>query len=101
MRVIVLMGGSSSEREVSLATGLGVAAALAEAGHQVVALDPHEGKLIELGEQARIGAAPAAVAAPSRPAAELATNHELLNSDAVFCGSSRWNGRERNTPGSS
>ena len=35
----VLMGGYSSEREISLRSGQGVALALAEAGHQVVPLD--------------------------------------------------------------
>ncbi len=36
MRVAVLSGGRSSEHEVSLASGEGVAAGLAEAGHEVV-----------------------------------------------------------------
>ena len=35
----VLMGGYSSEREISLRSGQGVALALAEAGHQVVPVD--------------------------------------------------------------
>ena len=35
----VLMGGYSSEREISLKSGQGVALALAKAGHQVVAID--------------------------------------------------------------
>ncbi len=38
-RVGVVMGGTSSEREVSLQSGKAVARALAEAGHDVVALD--------------------------------------------------------------
>ena len=39
MKVAVLMGGSSFEREFSLATGKNVCAALEEAGHRVVPLD--------------------------------------------------------------
>ena len=39
MKVAVLMGGSSFEREVSLASGKQVCAALEEAGHRVVPLD--------------------------------------------------------------
>ncbi|MDR0515143.1 MAG: D-alanine--D-alanine ligase [Coriobacteriaceae bacterium] len=39
MKVAVLMGGSSFEREVSLASGKQVCAALEEAGHKVVPLD--------------------------------------------------------------
>lgn len=39
-RVAVLMGGWSAEREVSLSTGRGVAAALAERGYDAVEVDP-------------------------------------------------------------
>ena len=39
MKVAVLMGGSSFEREFSLASGKNVCAALEEAGHKVVPLD--------------------------------------------------------------
>jgi D-alanine-D-alanine ligase len=42
-RIGVLMGGLSAEREVSLATGAGVLAALRERGHDVVAIDWAEG----------------------------------------------------------
>ena len=45
MRVVVLLGGESEERDVSLASGCQVADALREAGHEVVALDPAEGAL--------------------------------------------------------
>lgn len=40
MRIMVLMGGVSSEREVSLATGRRVVDALRERGHDVVEADP-------------------------------------------------------------
>jgi len=39
LRVVVLMGGRSSEREISLRTGRAVADALRELGHEVVELD--------------------------------------------------------------
>ena len=39
MHVVVLMGGPSAEREVSLSTGRGCAAALREAGYRVTELD--------------------------------------------------------------
>ncbi|MBI3468580.1 MAG: D-alanine--D-alanine ligase [Planctomycetes bacterium] len=42
LRVAVLRGGSSSEREVSLESGRCVAEALGEAGHEVIPLDPAE-----------------------------------------------------------
>lgn len=41
MRILVLLGGGSAEREVSLSSGTRVAAALRERGHQVTEADPH------------------------------------------------------------
>jgi D-alanine-D-alanine ligase len=45
MRIAVLMGGTSDEREVSLSSGTQVARALREAGHSVVAVDTVSGVL--------------------------------------------------------
>ena len=45
MRIAVLMGGTSDEREVSLSSGVQVARALREAGHAVVAVDTVRGVL--------------------------------------------------------
>jgi len=45
MRVAVLMGGTSDEREVSLVSGAQVARALREVGHDVVAVDTAHGLL--------------------------------------------------------
>ena len=39
LRIAVLMGGPGAEREVSLTSGRGVAAALSSRGHEVVAID--------------------------------------------------------------
>ncbi len=50
MKVIVLLGGESEERDVSLASGCEVAQALREAGHDVVALDPAAGALTRQDE---------------------------------------------------
>ncbi|MCX5641671.1 MAG: D-alanine--D-alanine ligase [Candidatus Omnitrophica bacterium] len=51
-KVVVLAGGDSSEREVSLQSGTGVARALKEAGFAVTILDPAEpgfpGKLLKI-----------------------------------------------------
>ncbi|MEX2466948.1 MAG: D-alanine--D-alanine ligase [Gemmatimonadota bacterium] len=51
MKVAVLMGGTSDEREVSLASGVQVAGALREAGHDVVAVDTVTGVLAPEREQ--------------------------------------------------
>ncbi len=40
MRVVVLLGGDSGEREISLISGEYVAKALAENGHEVIRIDP-------------------------------------------------------------
>jgi D-alanine-D-alanine ligase len=56
------LGGTSSERNVSLASGLRMAAALREAGHEVRLLDPAAGPMDAMTEQAwrerAVGAAP-------------------------------------------
>ena len=43
MRIVVLAGGTSTERDVSISSGLLVSAALREKGHQVVLLDVFTG----------------------------------------------------------
>jgi D-alanine-D-alanine ligase len=62
VRIVVLTGGSSDERAVSLASGCQVAAALREAGHKVVAFDTESGILSAQDEarlrEAGVGAAP-------------------------------------------
>lgn len=56
-RVGVLMGGTSGEREVSLRTGDGVAAALEERGHEVVRVVLGDGRIDEALRDARIDVA--------------------------------------------
>jgi D-alanine-D-alanine ligase len=61
MRIAVLFGGNSSERDVSIASGAQVAKALRQIGHQVVAVDTFRGILTDQ-EQATLlarGVAPA------------------------------------------
>ncbi len=52
MKIAVLMGGISVEREVSLASGAQVARALRESGHEVVAVDTGHGVLTPTQEGA-------------------------------------------------
>lgn len=56
MKIAVLMGGVSEEREVSLASGVQVARALREAGHEVLAVDTSHGVLTPEEEGALLGA---------------------------------------------
>ncbi len=51
MRIVVLMGGTSSERDVSLASGLRIAEALRTRGHAVASVDTAKGPLTEADEQ--------------------------------------------------
>jgi len=52
MKITVLMGGTSSERDVSLASGLRVAEGLRARGHEVVTLDTARGTLTSKDEKA-------------------------------------------------
>jgi D-alanine-D-alanine ligase len=51
VKITVLMGGTSAERNVSLASGVRVADALRSAGHRVTAVDTARGPLSEAAER--------------------------------------------------
>lgn len=56
MRVAVLLGGDSMERDVSVASGAQVVAALRERGHEAVAVDTRRGLLSSADESALMSA---------------------------------------------
>jgi D-alanine-D-alanine ligase len=66
MKVVLLAGGVSSEREVSLASGAAVFAALQRLGHEVYALDPADGRSL-LDNNGKFIMSP-----PAHPAKEVA-----------------------------
>ena len=68
MKVAVLMGGTTSEREISLRTGRGMAQALRQLGHEVLAVDAANGRLLPAGDEEQ-GAAPEGAIIPAGPAA--------------------------------
>lgn len=78
MKVAVLMGGRSSEREISLRTGRGVAQALRELGHEVTSIDGADGALLPAGEEE--SAARPAAAIRKLP---LSAMLQAIQSDAV------------------
>ena len=85
MRIAVLMGGTSSERQVSLASGRGVVAGLKSAGHEVAAVDAADGRVLsesDLAAMAKIGTEPPRPQTGSRRA--LATCRPLLEADLAF-----------------
>ena len=61
MKIAVLFGGNSSERDVSIASGAQVAKALRQVGHQVVAVDTFRGILTDQEQETLLaqGVAPA------------------------------------------
>ena len=92
MRIAVLFGGTSEEREVSIASGAQVFRALRDAGHEVVAVDTARGVLGPAEEVALLssGVAPAppsdealALVRSAAPGA-LAGVPELHQADVVF-----------------
>jgi len=82
LKVAVLMGGRSSEREISLRTGRGIAQALRDLGHDVVAVDAANGRILPPGEEER-AALPAAALAPSDEVA-LARPETLAGAEMVL-----------------
>ena len=82
MKVAVLMGGRSSEREISLRTGRGMAQALRTLGHEVVAVDAANGRVLPAGEEER-AALPAEALEPAGETA-LARPETLAAADVVL-----------------
>jgi D-alanine-D-alanine ligase len=88
MKIAVLMGGTSAEREVSLASGLAVVDALRERGHEVVTIDtargfiPH-GQERELLPEGVHAAPPEAVQSQLSPV-EIGLLPEVARSDISF-----------------
>lgn len=89
------MGGNSAERDVSLASGIRIAQALAASGHKVTALDPAKGVITpgELDELARsnVGSEPPSLealaglgAGGGRLRDDLTGMPEIRDADVVF-----------------
>jgi D-alanine-D-alanine ligase len=66
MKISVLMGGTSSERDVSLASGLRVAEALRAKGHEVTTVDTARGALPREEERAMLAASAVQKEPPSQ-----------------------------------
>jgi D-alanine-D-alanine ligase len=93
MKITVLMGGTSSERNVSLASGIRIVLALRERGHDVIALDPARGVISGAEEKelaaGGVGAAPPSLEALSKFAEgaflpNLLAMKEISGADVVF-----------------
>ena len=89
MKVLVLAGGDSNEREVSLNSGAAVVSALQRLEHETLALDPATGRSLigtdgqyQLPEGTGSSAPPAAV--PSRTMANTLVRFDFHDVDVVF-----------------
>src|SRR6476660_2314365 len=95
MNITVLMGGTSSERNVSLASGIRIVLALRERGHKVTALDPARGVITAAEERelatGKVGTEPPSLEALSKFAEgaflpNLTSMTDIKNADVVFLG---------------
>jgi len=85
MRIAVLLGGTSAERDVSLVTGQAVGSALAERGHDVLLVDTAVGEeaLPPTGE-AEVGATPPSIRGESGAAVRAVAGEAVRQADVVF-----------------
>ena len=93
MKITVLMGGTSSERNVSLASGIRIVLALRQRGHDVTALDPARGVISAAEEKelskGKVGTEPPSLDALSKVAEgaflpNLTTMKEVTSAEVVF-----------------
>jgi D-alanine-D-alanine ligase len=95
MKITVLMGGTSSERNVSLASGTRIAQALRERGHDVIALDPARGVISAREEEelrsSKVGTEPPTLESLSKFAEgtflpNLTSMKEIKGAEVIFLG---------------
>lgn len=93
MKITVLMGGTSSERNVSLASGIRIVQALKSRGHEVTALDPAKGVIDQAAQdnlaKSNVGTEPPSLDELSRISQgsflpNLTGMPEIVNADVVF-----------------
>ena len=94
MRITVLLGGASAERNVSIASGLRIAAALRSRGATVTCLDP-VGGVLSADDEKRMGASAVGATPPTpdelaalqqRLKPSFAERPEVREADVVFIG---------------
>jgi D-alanine-D-alanine ligase len=96
LKIVVLMGGTSSERDVSLASGIRIVEALRSRGHMVTAVDPARGEIAADEQSALAAGGVVRVVPPSQESLRqmarealprLASNlPKLGDADVVFLG---------------
>lgn len=89
MRIVVLLGGTSSERDVSIASGLRISAALRSRGHDVTAIDTVRGSLTAADEAALVQEGVMRTLPPDRVALQRLGSAALPKALADLTGSQR------------
>ncbi len=85
MKIVVLLGGTSAERDVSLVSGRAIGAALETRGHDVLLVDPAVGPAaIEPSVEATIGRRPPEMRAESGAALRAVSGDAVRRADVVF-----------------
>lgn len=84
MNLVVLAGGTSSERDVSLASSAAICKAMTDAGHTVTMIDTASGEVITPETLAQVGADPPDRTAMTKAAEkQLTVYSQLISSDLV------------------
>jgi len=86
VKVVLLMGGRSAEREISLRTGHGIARSLRNLGHDVVAVDAGDGRLIAATESApaQLQGPQELTTLPEVSVSAVAESPSIADADVVF-----------------
>lgn len=85
MKVALLMGGRSSEREISLRTGRGIAQSLRNLGHDVLSVDTANGRLLAAGEEENAALPPAgSQELATSPAQIMTSSQAIADAEIVF-----------------
>jgi D-alanine-D-alanine ligase len=85
MRIAVLLGGTSAERDVSLVTGEAVGRALEDVGHEVSLVDPAVGpEPLDRAARATIGTAPPEIGVETGAAVRAVSGRAVREADVVF-----------------
>jgi D-alanine-D-alanine ligase len=84
MKVALLMGGTSAEREISLRTGHGIALALRNLGHEVTAVDAADGQLLPAGEEEKAALPSALENLPMLSVQAVAKSDPIHQAEEVF-----------------
>ena len=113
MKVAVLMGGRSSEREISLRSGQGMAQALRNLGHDVTSVDAADGSTLPAGKEeaaapkrdavlklAALGDAPAVQVAGRAAMPTWCSSRSTARTGRTASSRRRWSWPARPTPGS-